>query len=158
MTAHSLSDLATFLGAILGIAALLLACIAEFFDTKLLDEAEADMKGARAKQLVAREKSEQPQSKPSQVDQVSSESVEDAAYAKQCKTHSRKYKSQKIKAAGRVCAASAILAVSLGTYLRPDPYANCDKSERVTQEGRVVMYDCPAVASPIAAQSGPAKP
>lgn len=157
MTVHFWSDLATFIGAILSVAALALACIAEYIDTQLLDEAKADIEAARKKLVLTREASELPQPTPLQVGAMSPASIEDAAYDKQCKTHKKKYNSQKVKAAGRVCAASAIFAVSLGTYLRPDPYAGCSRFEHVTQEGRVVEYECPAVPSTIAAQSAPGK-
>jgi len=160
MTPHCWSNLATFVGAILGAAALLIACIAEWIDTRLLNEAKNDIETAHKKQILARVVNEPPKSKLMQLAYVamaygitsitkpkSAASIEDAAYDKQLKTHNRKYRSQRIKAGGRVCSALAILAVALGTYLRGDPYAGCSKVERVTQAGRIILYNCPAVTS-----------
>jgi len=161
MTLHFWSDLATFVGAILGGSALLIACIAEWIDTRLLDEAEKDIETARNKQVLARVVHAPPKFKLTQVAYVamayaitsmtkpkSATSIEDAAYHKQLRTHKRKVRSQKIKARGRICSALAILAVALGTYLRGDPNAECSKVERVTQARRIILYNCPAVTSP----------
>jgi len=161
MTLHFWSDTATLVGGILGAAALMIACIAEWIDTRLLDEAKMDIETAHKKQALARVVHEPPKSKFAKIAYVamayaitsitkpkSAASIEDAAYKKQLRTHHRKYRSQRIKAGGRICAALAIVSVSLGTYLRNDPYAGCSKVERVTPAGRIILYNCPAVTPP----------